>query len=181
MTRLIVLAILLAVAPSASAETPADALPVPRVRDLGDSLEILEPVPPAFRCRVAGKAYDGDTWKCGGNPDFKVRGWGYDTPEMGRYGKPDEPGARAARNRLREILAGQTLACTYRGITRDRIAAQCFLPDGKDIGAVMVGEGYAAACLPFTDLYLPLERPGTVRAAFCEAPPKKLEAPEPAP
>ena len=45
---------------------------------------------------------------------------------------------------MRRLVSGISLHCSQRDIDRyDRIVAQCFLPDGRDIAAVMIRAGVA--------------------------------------
>lgn len=78
---------------------------------------------------------DGDTFRV---TDGAIRLWGFNTPE--RY----QPRYFAAAAKLEELIAGQTLRCRVRDIDRyARRVAQCFLPDGRDVGAQMVASGLA--------------------------------------
>ncbi len=54
--------------------------------------------------------------------------------------------AQEAGAYLRKLVAGEPLICAERDRDRyGRIVAVCKLADGRDIGAVMVGEGLALA------------------------------------
>ncbi len=80
---------------------------------------------------------DGDTFRMLGiEPAIRV--WGLDAPER------DEQGGTAATNTMRSMVGGQTLTCLLRDIDRyQRLVGQCFLPDGRDITAVMISSGTA--------------------------------------
>jgi micrococcal nuclease len=81
------------------------------------------------------RVVDGDTIKM---KDGAVRLWGFNTPE--RY----QPRYFAAAAKLEELVVGQKLDCHVRDIDRyQRRVAQCFLPDGRDIGELMVSSGLA--------------------------------------
>lgn len=45
--------------------------------------------------------------------------------------------------RMRTLVAGETLTCYLNGRTSyDRKIGECRLQDGRDLGAIMVREGY---------------------------------------
>lgn len=53
-------------------------------------------------------------------------------------------GGSEATRAMRGLIAGTTLDCRVRDIDRyNRIVAQCFLPDGRDIAAEMIRMGVA--------------------------------------
>ena len=80
---------------------------------------------------------DGDTFHLSGL-DPAIRVWGLDAPERKQAG-----GSEATRA-LRSLITGTTLDCQVRDIDRyQRIVAQCFLPDGRDIAAEMIRMGVA--------------------------------------
>ncbi len=89
---------------------------------------------------------DGDTLKIGSE---RVRLFGIDAPE-GRQSCEREGvswlcGQEAGRF-LRSLVAGQEITCVEKERDRyGRKVATCALPDGRDIGAVMVGAGLALA------------------------------------
>ncbi len=84
---------------------------------------------------VPARVVDGDTFKAGRQ---SIRLWGFDTPEhYQRY-------FFAAAARLEELITAQRLKCHVRDIDRyRRPVAQCWLPDGRDVGAEMVASGLA--------------------------------------
>lgn len=51
---------------------------------------------------------------------------------------------KAARKRLARLVDGMALRCRGRAWTQDALIARCFLPDGSDVGSVMVRDGLAA-------------------------------------
>lgn len=64
-------------------------------------------------------------------------GLGFDAPEVGQRGG-------AAATAMLDRPAGRRGSCRQRDIDRyGRIVGQCFLPDGRDIIAVMVASGTA--------------------------------------
>ena len=80
---------------------------------------------------------DGDTFHLSGL-DPAIRVWGLDAPERKQVG-----GSEATRS-MRGLITGATLDCRVRDIDRyQRIVAQCFLPDGRDIAAEMIRMGVA--------------------------------------
>ncbi|MFO1050488.1 MAG: thermonuclease family protein [Geminicoccaceae bacterium] len=73
-----------------------------------------------------------------GHPGRLLRVWGLDAPEV------DMPGGSQATAALTALISGQQLSCHQRDIDRyGRIVGQCFLPDGRDITAVMIESGTA--------------------------------------
>lgn len=90
----------------------------------------------ALEGRVS-KVFDGDTFTLSGQ-SRRIRVWGLDAPEW------DEPGGSAATATLRALIGGQRLRCGVVDIDRyGRFVAQCVLPDGRDIAAVMIASGAA--------------------------------------
>ena len=80
---------------------------------------------------------DGDTFHLS-ELDPAIRVWGLDAPERKQVG-----GSEATRA-MRGLITGATLDCQVRDIDRyQRIVAQCFLPDGRDIAAEMIRMGVA--------------------------------------
>lgn len=65
-----------------------------------------------------------------------IRFGSLDCPEMNT-----SAGQRAAA-RMRSLVSGETLTCYLNGrASYERKIGSCRLPDGRDIGAVMMGEG----------------------------------------
>lgn len=94
-----------------------------------------EPLGAALVCQDPG-IIDGDTIRCLGIG--KVRIWGIDAPE---HNTPEGPAATRA---LARLTRGQTLICTPRGHSYDRIVALCHIgATDIDIGAEMVRSGHA--------------------------------------
>ncbi|MDO8912315.1 MAG: thermonuclease family protein [Phenylobacterium sp.] len=77
---------------------------------------------------------DGDTFRCDGN--LKIRLWGIDAPELQTAAGP------AARRALADLTAGQTLVCTRKSKSYDRIVAQCLIGN-TDVAERMVRQGQA--------------------------------------
>ena len=91
----------------------------------------------AFAATVS-KVIDGDTFALQGE-SRRIRVWGLDAPEWNR------PGGADATATMRQLVSGQRLQCQIRDVDRyERIVAQCFLPDGRDIAAVMIRAGVAS-------------------------------------
>ncbi len=92
--------------------------------------------------------HDGDTVRLADGRS--VRLIGLNTPEMARDGRPAEPLAEAARDRLRGLVreAGMRLDLRYDVDREDRYGrtlAHAYLPDGRSVSAILIGEGLAAA------------------------------------
>jgi endonuclease YncB( thermonuclease family) len=86
---------------------------------------------------TVSRVTDGDTFHLSGlGPAIRV--WGLDAPERKQAG-----GSEATRA-MRSLISGASLDCQVRDIDRyNRIVAQCFLPDGRDIAAEMIYMGVA--------------------------------------
>src|SRR6516225_8137510 len=96
---------------------------------------------------IVGKAWviDGDTIEIAGT---HIRLEGIDAPEWDQtctdaQGKP-WPCGRAATSELKAHVRGRELTCNARAFDRyKRVLAVCALPDGSDINAWMVQQGWA--------------------------------------
>ena len=78
----------------------------------------------------------------------QVRLVGINAPEFGKDGKPDEPLAVAARDRLRGLTEGKALRLVLEEEQRDRYGrwlAHLTLPDGTSVEEILLKEGLAAA------------------------------------
>lgn len=90
---------------------------------------------------------DGDSLEIGGQ---RIRLHGIDAPELvqtclDRSGRPFPCGERA-REALNEIVGMAALRCIRVGEDRfQRILARCRLPDGSDVGATLIRQGWAVA------------------------------------
>jgi endonuclease YncB( thermonuclease family) len=98
---------------------------------------------------IIGKAWvvDGDTIEISGT---RIRLEGIDAPELDQIcTKPDGKTwacGRAALGELRAHIHDQELTCNGRALDRyRRVLAVCALPDGSDINAWMVQQGWAVA------------------------------------
>jgi endonuclease YncB( thermonuclease family) len=90
--------------------------------------------------------HDGDSVRLADGRALRLIG--IDTPELARDGRPDEPLARAARDRLRELLrdSGMRLELRFDREREDhygRLLAHAYLPDGRSIAAELLAEGLA--------------------------------------
>lgn len=98
---------------------------------------------------IVGKAWviDGDTIGISGT---HIRLEGIDAPESTQSctdadGKPWSCGTRATRE-LRNYIRGREVTCEEKALDRyKRVLAICKLPDGSDINAWMVRQGWAIA------------------------------------
>ena len=111
---------------------------------------------------------DGDTLVVNGKRErthcvggTHVRLFGIDAPELKQTCKHangrDFLCGRAAASFLLEHVRGRTVEC--RGNSEDRygrLIATCFV-DGKDLNAMMVGEGWALAYRGYSNKYVPQE------------------------
>jgi micrococcal nuclease len=83
------------------------------------------------------RVIDGDTFRVD-TLDTSIRVWGLDASET------NEAGGSEATATLQQLIAGRDLSCRERDIDRyGRFVGQCFLPDGRDIAAVMIERGVA--------------------------------------
>ncbi len=105
--------------------------------------------PAVSRPPLVGPAWivDGDSIRIGG---VSIRLEGIDAPEWDQTcTHPDGRTwacGRAATRELKEHTRGRTLTCRPRAIDRyGRTVASCALPDGSDVNAWLVREGWAVA------------------------------------
>ena len=98
---------------------------------------------------IVGKAWviDGDTIDISGT---RIRLLGIDAPESAQSctdgNKRSWLCGRAATRELKALIAGRQLACEPSGLDRyRRVLAVCALPDGTDVNAWMVRQGWALA------------------------------------
>jgi endonuclease YncB( thermonuclease family) len=78
----------------------------------------------------------------------QVRLIGINAPEFGKDGRPDEPLASVARDRLRELVQGRQVELVMEEEQRDhygRWLAHLQLPDGTAVEEILLKEGLAAA------------------------------------
>lgn len=96
---------------------------------------------------------DGDTIEVADRP---IRLNGLTCDERG------SPLGNQATAAMRTLVSGQTLKCTLNGDrTYDREVGRCELPNGQDIGAVMISKGLCGRCAR----YDPFRTYATVQAA----------------
>lgn len=98
---------------------------------------------------IVGKAWviDGDTIDVAGR---RIRLIGIDAPESAQSCtdslKRSWSCGRAATRALVDLVAGRELACASSGLDRyRRVLAVCRLPDGSDVNAWLVRQGWALA------------------------------------
>ena len=113
----------------------------------GRHITIRSPV--VSRPPIVGSAWvvDGDSIRIG---SISIRLEGIDAPEWDQT--CTDPGGRtwacgrSASRQLKERAAGRTLRCQPKAIDRyGRTIATCLLPDGSDLNAWLVREGWAVA------------------------------------
>jgi len=78
----------------------------------------------------------------------QVRLIGINAPELGKDGKPDEPLAGAARDRLRELVQGKNVKLEFEEEPRDhygRSLAHLVLTDNTSVEETLLKEGLASA------------------------------------
>ena len=79
---------------------------------------------------------------------MSIRLWGLDAPER------DHAGGSKATAALTALILNQILSCRVKDIDRyDRIVGQCFLPDGRDVAAVLIQAGVAKEFCRYSDGY----------------------------
>lgn len=92
--------------------------------------------------------YDGDSFTALAHPwpgldvTVRIRVKGVDTPEIRGKCESEKEAARAARNRVRELVKGGVLLARISDDKYSRKAARVFLPDGRDLAEILVTEGY---------------------------------------
>lgn len=88
------------------------------------------------------KVFDGDTVLL--SDGRRVRLLGIDTPELGRDGRVDQPGAVAAKRQLERLIGGQPLRL-IQGLKRHdrygRVLGHLYLPDGRHLTAELLRKG----------------------------------------
>lgn len=104
---------------------------------------------------------DGDTLAHQGE---RLRIWGIDAAEM------STPEGKEAAKFLDSVISGKPLTCVDpKGAkipSRDRYGrpvVQCFLPDGRDLGCLMVGAGHAKDWPQYSDGFYRRCAPGWPR------------------
>ena len=115
--------------------------------------DTISPVPPPGTERVLqGRCWvvDGDTIVIG---KVHIRLAGIDAPEL------DHPWGEKSKWALVELCRGKTITAHVRPeVSYDRVVADCYLPDGRDLSAEMVRCGLALDWPKFSGgKYRPLE------------------------
>ena len=90
------------------------------------------------------KVFDGDTFRS--RSGERIRLLGINTPEISHNDQPEQPYARAARQRLLQLIAGKTVQLRLDRDKRDkygRTLAQIYLRDGRWVNRILVAEGLA--------------------------------------
>ena len=98
------------------------------------------------------RTVDGDTLVCLSGP--RIRIFGIQAPEARDPGGPQSTAAMA------RMVTGQTLACEDKGQDYfKRTVAICRLPNGQDIGELMIRQGQATEYLRYSGGYYRGVRP----------------------
>ncbi len=108
-----------------------------------------------FMC-VSLLAVDGDTVKCDGQ-NMRLIGKGIvnergiDTPEIGSHAKCENERKLAllAKQRLKSLIEGKKVRIEAKGIDSfDRPLVNLYLPDGREVGQILLKEGTAREWRP---------------------------------
>jgi endonuclease YncB( thermonuclease family) len=87
------------------------------------------------------------------NNDIRIRLYGIDAPEI------DHPEGQLAKRHLQNLIQNQTVRVVVKETDKyGRGIAKVFLPNGDDLSARMVADGYARAYASFTSSYVALEK-----------------------
>ena len=108
----------------------------------------FKPAPPPFQSKqikgVVRYVVDGDSLYLSRYKP-QVRLWGVDAPEKG------QSGFNAATEQLKRLADGKKITCKVIDHDRyGRTVARCFLSDGQEINAAMIGSGTAKEYRRFT-------------------------------
>ncbi|MBI5783011.1 MAG: thermonuclease family protein, partial [Gammaproteobacteria bacterium] len=115
-----------------------------------------------------------------------VRLIGINAPELGKDGAPDQPLAVRGRDRLAQLVRGQRVTLAFERERQDhygRLLAHVLLPDGRDVGEILLREGlaWAVAVPPNVDqLDILLKAENEARAAGRGVWGEPVYAPKPA-
>mgnify|MGYP001202547841 CR=1 FL=1 len=101
-------------------------------------------------------AVDGDTVKCDGQ-NMRLLGMGIvnqhgiDTPEIGSHAKCEKERKLAllAKRRLKSLIDGKTVRVEAKGVDAfKRPLVNIYLPDGREVGQILLREGTAREWRP---------------------------------
>lgn len=121
--------------------------------------EIATPPPAPVAAPEAGTIIRGQCWVIDGDTividKVRLRLAGIDAPEL------DHPWGQRSKWTLVELCKGQVISAHIRPeLSYDRVVAQCFLPDGRDLSAELVKCGMALDWAKFSGgRYRELEPP----------------------
>ena len=105
---------------------------------------------------VVTQVMDADTLRLGSQ---KIRLWGADALELHQTCVNAQQqtwncGAQA-RNRLADVVQNREITCSVKGVSYDRLVAQCTL-QGQDLSRMMVREGWSFDCVRYSrGMYAP--------------------------
>ncbi len=150
MLRLIIRALFRSGSSQRKTQSSSSYVPTPYVRRRAPKSQSPSPVTPSrpvasapekpslvHETTLTGKCYviDGDTIQIG---KVRLRLAGIDAPEL------EHPWGKKAKWELVALCKGQIITAEIEPeISYDRVVATCFLPDGRDLSAEMVGRGMA--------------------------------------
>lgn len=107
-------------------------------------------IAPFERLKLTGKVrhvVDGDSLYIAEHRT-QVRLWGINTPEDG------EAGFYAAKHHLIRLTTGKLITCEIMHTDKyRRTVARCYLPDGRDLGRLMIDSGHAVEMRGFSKGY----------------------------
>lgn len=121
----------------------SDSAQRPRVLNGGSAWGGIRPAPQGSAAGTASvgpapvtHVRDGDTIEIG---TFALRLANLDCAELGT------PQGERAKTRMQALVASTQVVCTLTGATSyDRLIASCHLEDGRDLGGILIREGFCA-------------------------------------
>jgi micrococcal nuclease len=144
---------------------PYKSLPPSQPRPIGGRAEALIVAAVRTETIIKGRCWvvDGDTIVI---DDVRLRLAGIDAPEL------DHPYGKQSKWALVQLCKGQTITARIKPESSyDRVVAECYLPDGRDLAAELVRSGLAIDWPKFSGgKYRHLEPPGVRKKLWrCDA------------